>query len=286
MFFSVIIPTRDRPELLEFCLVALNAQTFSKDRFEVIVVDDGSSVPIGPVVERHSRTLPIRLLRQQNRGPAAARNQGLHAAAGTYVVFTDDDCRPEPEWLSAYEAAFAQAPGAGLGGEVKPAPENGICGNTSQLLVSYLYNHNDTRTPFFCTNNVAFPRQLLLDLGGFDETFPLAAAEDRDICSRWNQRHPLRHAPAAAVLHRQALDFRGYVRQHFRYGRGAYQFHTRRKLRGDRGIRVESIRFYSRMLLFPWNVYPAGVAALQSSLLVLAQVANVAGYVYERYSES
>lgn len=279
MLFSVIIPTRNRPEMLERCLTALDGQTIPRDDFEVIVVDDGGTAALDGVVARHAR---IRLLRQENRGPAVARNAGIAAARGEVIVLTDDDCRPEPEWLAELARAVAETPESGIGGNVKPAPENGICGDASQLLVSYLYNYTDTRMPFFCTNNVAFPRRLLLEIGGFDETFPLAAAEDRDICGRWNARFPLRHVPEAAVVHHQALDFAGFVRQQFRYGRGAVQFHRRRIQRGDGGVRVAPFQFYSRMLQFPWGMYPAGLAALHMLLLVVSQVANAAGYFYER----
>lgn len=279
MLFSVIIPTRNRPEMLDRCLAALDRQSFPRDGFEVIVVDDGSAVALDGIVARHAG---VRLLRQESRGPAVARNAGIAVAAGDFIVLTDDDCRPEPGWLAAFARAVQSTRGAGLGGDVKPAPENGICGNASQLLISYLYNYTDSRMPFFCTNNVAFPRALLMEIGGFDETFPLAAAEDRDICGRWNARYPLRHAPEAVVLHHQDLDFLGFLRQHFRYGRGAFQFHARRGVRGDSGVQVAPVQFYWRMLLFPWGYSSAGVAALQTLLLVASQIANAAGYFYER----
>ena len=279
MLFSVIIPTRNRPEMLDRCLEALDRQAYARDEFEVIVVDDGGTVALDEIVGRHAG---VRLLRQENRGPAVARNAGIAVARGEVIVLTDDDCRAEPEWLAALALAVAESPGAGLGGDVKPAPENGICGDASQLLISYLYNYTDSMMPFFCTNNVAFPRRLLLEIGGFDETFPLAAAEDRDICGRWQARYPLRHIAGAAVLHHQDLDFRGFLRQHFRYGRGAFQFHERRKRRGETGVQVAPPRFYSKMLRFPWSIYPPGVAAVHTVLLGVSQVANAAGYFYER----
>lgn len=235
MLFSVIIPTRNRPEMLDRCLTALDGQTLARGEYEVIVVDDGSTVSLDGIVGRYAG---VRLLRQEGRGPAAARNAGIAVSAGDFVVLTDDDCRPEEGWLAAFARAVQETPGAGLGGDVKPAPENGICGDASQLLVSYLYNYTDTRMPFFCTNNVAFQRRLLLEIGGFDETFPLAAAEDRDICGRWNVRYPLRHVAEASVVHHQALDFAGFVRQQFRYGRGAFQFHQRRIQRGEGACRL------------------------------------------------
>lgn len=280
MVFSVIVSTRNRPKMLDRCLAALGRQTLAREEFEVIVVDDGSAMALDGIVGRHAG---VRLLRQEGRGPAAARNAGIAAARGEVIVLTDDDCRPEPGWLAAFAWAAERWPETGLGGDVKSAPENGICGDASQLLVTYLYNYTDTRMPFFCTNNVAFPRRLLLEIGGFDETFPLAAAEDRDLCGRWAAKYPLRRVPEAEVVHHQDLGFLGFLRQHFRYGRGAFQFHRRRDRRGGTGVEVAPMRFYWRMLVFPWSVYPAGVAMVHAELLGVSQVANAAGYFFERF---
>ena len=249
MLFSIIVPTRNRPASLDRCLQALSKLTFPLDQFEVLVIDDGGT-SVEPVIGRHAAALPVRLLTQPRRGPAVARNFGLRESA----------------W----------------GGAIEPAPENGICGNTSQLLITFLYNPNHARAPFYCTNNIAFPRRELQALGGFDETFPLAAAEDRDLCDRWSGRAALRYEPRAIVVHLQMLTFAGFWRQHYRYGRGAFHFHHRRRQRGMAGLRVAPFRFYSQMLMSPWSAHPPATAAALCALLLLSQVATAAGFLFER----
>ncbi|HEY9714663.1 MAG TPA: glycosyltransferase family A protein, partial [Chroococcales cyanobacterium] len=111
---AVIIPTYDRPERLSNCLQALcdTDESFSRERFEVIVVDDGSSHSLQSIVEQYARRLEITYIRQPNSGPAAARNRGALAADSRYLCFTDDDCLPAKDWLpqlysrleNAYEA--------------------------------------------------------------------------------------------------------------------------------------------------------------------------------------
>ena len=103
--YSVIVPTYKRRAALERCLAALDAQTLARDRFEVIVVDDGSPAPPRETVARVATSLNVRLIEQANAGPASARNAGARAARGEYVVFTDDDCCPAPEWLAAIDAS-------------------------------------------------------------------------------------------------------------------------------------------------------------------------------------
>lgn len=281
MFFSILIPTRDRPKLLNRCLESIGLLDFPRDAFEVIVIDDGSRPPVDDIVARHAAAIPVRLLQQGGHGPARARNLGLAEARGRYILFTDDDCRLHPGCLRAYQRAFEVDPTAAWGGHIQPDEANPIFGDASQLLVTYLYRYLDNRVPLVCSNNMAIPRQPLLELGGFDESFPLAAAEDRDLCDRWVQRHPLRHAPEAIVIHYQRLSFLGFLRQQFRYGRGSFQFNKRREQRGSQSLGPAPLSFYSRMLLFPWRASKVPVAALHTVLIALSQAANLAGFVYE-----
>src|SRR4051812_28715790 len=102
MRFSVVVPTYRRSGLLDRCLLALNAQTF--EDFEVLVADDAACVETQRQIEQfaiHAR-MPLRYLPVTERhGPAAARNIGWRAAEGEIIAFTDDDCVPTSDWLTA-----------------------------------------------------------------------------------------------------------------------------------------------------------------------------------------
>jgi glycosyltransferase involved in cell wall biosynthesis len=169
---------------------------YERDGYEVLVVDDGSEPAMEGVVARFAGALRVRCLRAEGGGPAAARNMALRVAEGEYVAFTDDDCRPDADWLRAFDRAIAGVAegdrvSTGFGGRIVDSPENAIYGRASQMLVSFLYDYNERADGlrFFCSNNLVFPRQALLAMGGFDESFPLAAAEDRYICARWLGDH-------------------------------------------------------------------------------------------------
>jgi len=97
---SVVIPTRDRVELLHQALLALDEQR-ARD-FEVIVVDDGSKVDLATrLVGRTVVGRSVRVLRQDGAGAVRARLRGVREANGEVLAFTDSDCEPQPGWLEA-----------------------------------------------------------------------------------------------------------------------------------------------------------------------------------------
>ncbi len=278
---SVVIPAYARPQRLAACLQALAASDFPKADFEVVVVDDGSPEPLAPHVEQYRPALALTVLRQANAGPAAARNAGAAAASGALLAFTDDDCLPEPGWIGALAAALEQAPDALAGGAVLNALPGNIFATASQELVDFLYEWFGAEAgeaPFFTSNNIGCHRDRFLALGGFDESFPLAAAEDREFGLRWRARGGrLRFAPGARVGHAHKLDLAGFWRQHRNYGRGARHLHRVLAAGGDAQPRREPLGFYAALMLHP--VRTAGLGALpRSALMVLSQFAMVAGY--------
>jgi len=105
-FFSVIVPTYERAGQLSVCLHALACQSYPRDHFEVLVVNDGSEAPPEAVVDCFRDKIDVTLLTQPHAGPAAARNNGAERARGEFLAFTDDDCRPAPNWLKALAGRF------------------------------------------------------------------------------------------------------------------------------------------------------------------------------------
>jgi GT2 family glycosyltransferase len=286
-FFSVIVPTYQRPAAVAHCLDALCAQELPRERFEVVVVDDGSAEPPRAVVARFATTLDVRLIEQRNSGPASARNAGAAAARGDYLAFTDDDCRPDAHWLAALDAMAAQHPGCAIGGRVDNSLADGVYSTASQLLIDFLYeyyNGGDGAGRFFITSNLVFPADAFRALGGFDTSFPLAAAEDRDVCDRWREAgHTMLYADDAVVYHEHALRFGSFCRQHFNYGRGAYYLHRARARRGEAPLRVEPlVRFYARLVAYPLGRSAAPRSFALAALSALSQGVYVSGYLRER----
>ena len=285
---SVVVPAFRRPERLRTCLAALAAQDLPADRLEVVVVDDGSPEPLAPTAREVEDRLRVRVLRQQNAGPAAARNAGAATATGDLLAFTDDDCEPAPSWASELAAAHAREPGALLGGDVVNALPDDLFAEASQELVSFLYDwYGEERAGgFFASNNLALPRTAYEELGGFDTTFPRPGGEDRELCERWTRSgRPLRRVPTALVHHSHRMGLRGYVRQHVNYGRGAWDLRARRVAQTGAGMEVEPPRFYASLVGYPFGRSRPQRAVPLSAALCLSQVANVAGFVLQRQEE-
>ena len=275
---SVVIPSYNRPDRLAECLAALLADP--DEGFEIVVVDDGSPVPLGRTCAPFGPR--VRCLRQDNAGPAAARNAGAAAARGGILVFTDDDCRPHPGWVDAMLDAQGGVAERLVGGRVVNLLEDNTFAAASQSLCDFLYDHFDAgagKMPFFTSNNIACDRTRFEAMGGFDESFPLAAAEDRDFGLRWRAAGgTLVYAPDAVVGHAHALTFRGFLRQHSNYGRGARHLHSVMDDRGDDRPRIEALRFYGDLVRYPLR-RPGRRRLSQSALLLMSQAAMVAGYV-------
>ena len=286
-FFSIIIPTYNRPERLANCLSAIAKLDYPRDRFEVIVVDDGSKTPLDSVVTPLQDKIDVKLFRQANAGPAAARNRGASEAKGEFLTFTDDDCQPLPDWLSQFAASLATAPQAMIGGKTINALADNPFSTASQELINYLYEYYNPakgKKAFFASNNIAMPKSGFDSLNGFDVSFPLAAAEDRDFCDRWEATYPMVYNPQAQINHYHHLTIKSFWRQHFGYGRGAFCFHQLRSQRVAKEIEVEPLSFYFDLLTYPFSQSTPQPKLFMSSLFFLSQVANVSGFFWERWN--
>jgi GT2 family glycosyltransferase len=288
MRFSVIIPTYNRPQALRRCLDALARLDYSRDQFEVIVVDDGSRESLTALVTDFHDGLDLRLLREEHAGPGLARNAGAAQARGEYLTFTDDDCAPFPDWLCALEQRFARDPDCLVGGPTINGNPDNLYATASQMLIDYLlgafFQKGKATTPsaFVTSNNMAVRAAMFRALGGFRPPLPTASAEDREFCYRWQREgQPLTYAPEVRVVHHQPCTFGGFVRQHYTYGRGAYYLHRREAADARRVLRVEPLRFYTRLIGYPF-ARRAPQRARLTALLLLSQAANAAGFVRER----
>jgi GT2 family glycosyltransferase len=181
---SVVVPSHERPMRLRWLLNALEEQTLARGRWELIVVHDSVGEETEELLREHGLaadgTLRHFTLTPGTGLPSVQRNTGWRAAAAPLVAFTDDDCRPAPEWLEQLLAAARENPGAIVQGAVKPDPfEEEI------LRAPYARTLEvDPPGPFAQTANILYPRDLLDRLGGFEESLPAAAGEDTDLALR------------------------------------------------------------------------------------------------------
>jgi GT2 family glycosyltransferase len=275
---SVVVPTKGRPRYLERCLGALAGADYPRDRFEVVIVNDGGGTEVERIASAAGDRLTVELVEPERTGPSSARNAGAMSSRGEFIAFTDDDCEPSPQWLPALECALEQSPGAAAGGQTRNGVPDDTAAIATQLVVDSVHAHfnRDAASPrFFASYNVAFPADPLRALGGFDESFRYA--EDRELCERWIRAgHRFVHAPDAIVLHMRSLTLGEFWRQHYGYGRGAWRFAASRR---DAGV-GDDRRGVLRAL--PAVARRAGDERLGVGVyLALSQVATAVGFARE-----
>lgn len=176
MRVSVVVSTHGRADRLPRLVAALEAQTISRDVFEVVIVDDGSPDATPQVLRELAEASPLALRAVRtspSRGPAAGRNTGWRLAVGEIVAFTDDDCQPTPSWLE--EGMKALDGDRIVVGRTMPDPaQRGHQGAFSRTM-----RVEDTRNMPTC--NMFYRRSDLEAVGGFDEGFPTPGGEDTDL---------------------------------------------------------------------------------------------------------
>ena len=209
---TVVIPTFNRRHSLLRTLAQLPSTV------EVVVVDDGSTDATEEAVSTAVHP-NLRYIRQQNGGPASARNTGVEAASGQFVAFTDDDCIPTGTWPWPLINRLQQEGNSvgGVEGRVKPW-SNG-------LLARYYTFHRILEPPASCsylvTANCAYRRQAILDVGGFETEIKHPGGEDPGLSVKVRSKgYQLAFEPTAIVYHEYRESLKDFIRTFYRYGEG------------------------------------------------------------------
>ena len=213
-FFSVIVPVYNGAETLPACLRALQQQTLPADRYEVIVVDDGSTDGSADLARRFG----VQVISQENAGPAAARNRGVQAARGEILLFTDADCAPAPDWIERLTAPFADPTVAGTKGAYL-THQRELVARFVQMEYESRYDRMRSLASidFVDTYSAAYRRAVFLAAGGFDPSFQID--EDQEFSFRLTEAgHRLVFVPEARVYHIHARTVGEYARRKFWIG--------------------------------------------------------------------
>lgn len=197
---SVVVATFNRRDSLKRLLGSLLEQTLSPGRFEVIVVNDGSTDGTADLVREVSLSREnVKLLEVENGGPGAARNAGARAARGRYLAFTDDDCVASKGWLEQLLTVFERTGAVGVQGRTTTNRQARTpLTHQMEVLSSWL-----TAMP---TCNAGYRKDVFDRVGGFDESFPFAHNEDADLAWRVEEIGKTVFAPEVHVMHPPRRD--------------------------------------------------------------------------------
>lgn len=196
---TVVVPAYNAVRTIEQCLSALMKQSYPRELYEVIVVDDGSTDQTSHII----RQFPVRYLHQDNQGPATARNAGAAAGTGDILLFTDADCVPDPHWIEEMSAAFADPQVMAVKGAYRSTqPE--LVARFAQIEFEERFDllEKAGTTDMVDTYAAGYRYHLFRQLGGFDTRFPVANNEDTELSYRMAAAgHRMVFAPRAIVFH-------------------------------------------------------------------------------------
>jgi GT2 family glycosyltransferase len=272
---SVIVPTCGRMDALLLCLGALERQAPVAGGMQVVVSIDGPS-PAPADVRAFAGRLELEIVHADLTGPAGARNRGAAVARAPLLAFVDDDCVPQPGWAVALVAALEGHPDALAGGPVVNAYPRDVAAAAAHAVLEALYAC--PTEDFLAAANLSLRRERFVELGGFDESFPTAAAEDRDLCARAiDSGMEVVVVPNAAVVHHRPAGPVSLWRQHAEYGRGARRLARLREESGRPPVRAGR-RFPRALARATFSAAREAHSPFVVPLVMLTQVAAVWGY--------
>lgn len=284
--YSVIVPAYEAAEFIGDCVHALVRQTMDRVRYEIIVVDDGSTDGTGDIAREVGADAVVRV---EHGGPAAARNAGVAVAQGEIVLFTDADCEPIHDWIVKMTEPFVDPEIVGVKGTYCTRQTAWIARFTQlEYEVKYTHMAGQPYIDFIDTYSAAYRRGVFVENGGFDVIFTTASVEDQEFSFRLARKgYKLVFQPDAVVFHRHNATVGRYWRRKFGIGywkalllrwhpdRAAKDSHTPQTLKlqigllGLAGIALGAATLWRSML---W-------AALLCAILFFASAGSFLAYI-------
>lgn len=227
---SIIVPALNAGQTIGRCLESIRSLDYPADRLDLIVADNGSTDRTAEIARQFEANVVV----EPKRGAAAARNAAIRAATGEYVAMTDADCIVHPLWLKHLVAKIQEqaVKCAAVGGRIVNKCHDTVIGefceregvlNQEAAVAGRLLPF-----PFVITANGLFRREALDRIGGFDEDFADAAAEDVDLGWRLGEQNgALVYAPKACVFHPQRERDVDIYAQFYRYGLSEAQLYLK-----------------------------------------------------------
>lgn len=257
-FVSVVIPVHNGRQWLDVCLPPLFNQTYPQDRYEIIMVDDGSTDGTADVADAKGSawTGHFRVIRQHNQGPGVARTRGIEAAQGDLIAFIDSDCEAYPNWLTDFVAEATRQQVDGLGGRLTIRDLSNRLWRYYEFSRFHKQRIRNSTVDYLITANALFHRDALLAVGGF-ETTGRVVSEDVDLCYRLQRAgYILGATESVAVIHHgDPKTLRQFWKRLRVHGRASVAL--ARSWPEKRRPTVEFIRHLGAIILAPYLAFKA-----------------------------
>lgn len=285
--YSVIIPVYNRIDEVDDLLQSLTRQTMTD--FEVIIVEDGSTIPCGETVEKYAGQLDVHYYFKENEGRSIARNYGIERSNGQYLIFFDSDCVIPPDYFAILDARLTETTLDAFGGpdaaheSFTPTQKAISFAMTSFLTTGGIRGGKIQMEKFVPRSfNMGYSREVYDRVGGFREMF----SEDIDMSTRIRQAgFSIGLIRDAAVYHKRRIDFRKFWRQVHIFGRSRITLkllypdslklvHTLPALAVIIGVVFVALGIF----VSPWWLLPIGIylVALFIAALISTRSPNIA----------
>ncbi|MBL7056157.1 glycosyltransferase [Candidatus Woesearchaeota archaeon] len=213
---SIIVPVLNSEKTIEQCIISLLNQHYPKNKYEIIIVDNGSEDRTLDIIKKFEKKIII--LNQPKRGSYKARNKGLKHAKGEIIAFTDSDCIPNRKWIFHIINAFENKNLKVVGGDIKALDTSSVllryCNEYSHLQKPLLYSN----LPSFATANMAVNKKSLKQTIAFNESLERGA--DTEFCSRIIKNSgEACYEPKALVRHVYSNSLVELLKKQYDYGK-------------------------------------------------------------------
>jgi glycosyltransferase involved in cell wall biosynthesis len=281
---SVIVPAHNAGGLLPRSLGALRNSDFPRDRWELVVVDDGSDDETSLIAARYADTVVT--LPGAAHGPAYARNRGFEVSRGEIIVFIDADCVVHVDTLSRFAALFAEKAdlGAAFGSYDSRPPAAGIISQYRNLIHHHVHHRNAGDVETFWAGAGAIRREVFAEAGMYDEWhYSRPQIEDIELGARIRSHgRRILLVPSIQVTHLKKWTLGGVIRTDLRdrgipwarllMHRGAMMRTRSLNLRWTEKLNTVLVWFAVAMLLtapLVWSLVPLGIAAACVTTVIL-----------------
>lgn len=214
-FISIVVPALNAEKMIENCVKSLLDQQYLKEKYEIIIIDNGSTDNTLKLLEKFRKRILIS--KEPKKGSYCARNKGIKISKGDIIAFIDSDCVADRKWLSQISRAFDNKTKL-VGGRIKALkPYNNllryydIFGHPQELSFA-------SDNPFFATANMAIRKKDVKKLAYFNES--LKSGGDVEFCSRLiKDKKEIYYEPKAIVEHMYCNSLIKFMKRQYYYGK-------------------------------------------------------------------
>jgi glycosyltransferase involved in cell wall biosynthesis len=225
-FYSVIVPSFNRLDEIKELIPTVEMQDFDKNKFELIIVDDGSTDDTVAFLEEYQikSNIKFNYQMQKNQGPGAARNNGMESARGDFFIFIDSDCTVPVHWLSEIDILLSESKADAFGGpdsyrdDFSPVLKAINYSMTSFITTGGLRGKKGKKLAKFYPRsfNMGLSRKLWEKIGGFGN---LRHGQDIEFSNRIiKSQANVAYIDKAFVYHKRRTNFRRFYRQVYNWG--------------------------------------------------------------------